>query len=64
VRKLQEIGRLFTKVKTNAINYGETGGGDCRDALEATSEEWAGLSLSYRFRPIPGFRRKLKEIRK
>jgi hypothetical protein len=23
VRKLQEIGRLFTKVKINAINYGK-----------------------------------------
>jgi len=56
VRKLQEIGRLFTKVKINAINYGETGRGDYRDALEVISEDWAGSSLLHRFGTKPGFR--------
>jgi hypothetical protein len=56
VRKLQEIGRLFAKVKINAINYWETSRGDYRDALEVTSEDWAGSSLYHRFGPKPGFR--------
>jgi hypothetical protein len=56
VRKLQEIGKLSAKVEINAINYGETGRGDCRDALEVTTEDLAGSSLYYRFGPKPGFR--------
>jgi hypothetical protein len=46
VRKLQEIGRLFTKVEANTINTQTSGRSDCGDAFKVNAGDCVGLDFS------------------